>query len=66
MKGMKGPPGVKSKMPGMSSGSGPVISGLSKQGGGGVSGLAAGLQAARPVKPGRMASMKKQMFGGGM
>jgi hypothetical protein len=59
---MKGPPKMKG-------GKGPPKMGSGKSGivtGGNTSGLAAGLSAARPMKPGRMASMKKQMFGGGM
>jgi hypothetical protein len=56
MKGMGGPKG----MPKMGSGKPGIVTG------GNTSGLSAGLDAARPVKPGRMASMKKQMFGGGM
>jgi hypothetical protein len=59
---MKGPPkmkGMSSKLPSMGSGKPGIVTG------GNTSGLSAGLTAARPVKPGRMASMKKQMFGGG-
>jgi hypothetical protein len=50
MKGGGGPTGPKQKM----------------MTGGNMSGLSAGLAAARPVKQGRMASLKKSMFGGGM
>jgi len=61
---MKGPPRMKG-MKQMKGGGGPTGP---KQGlltGGNMSGLSAGLQAARPMKAGRMSSMKKQMFGGG-
>jgi hypothetical protein len=62
---MKGPPKSKGMkgMKGMGGSTGP------KQGlvtGGNMSGLSAGLSSARPVKQGRMASLKKSMFGGGM
>ena len=61
---MKGPPRMKRMKP-MKGGGGPTGP---KQGivtGGNMSGLSAGLAAARPMKAGRIASMKKQMFGGG-
>jgi hypothetical protein len=58
---MKGPPKLKGgkKLPEMGKGKPGIITG------GNTSGLATGLEAARPVKAGRMASMKKKMFGGG-
>lgn len=62
---MKGPPKLKGMgggkgLPKMGSGKPSIVTG------GNTSGLAEGLEAARPVKPGRMSSIKKRMFGGGM
>jgi len=49
----------------MKGGGGPTGPKQGKISGGNMSGLSAGLVAARPMKASRMASMKKQMFGGG-
>lgn len=62
---MKCPPKMKG-MKQMKGGGGPTGPKEGKISGGNMSGLAAGLSAARPMKASRMSGLKKQMFGGGM
>ena len=65
---MKGPPRAKGMkgMKQMKGGGGPTGPKQSMMTGGNMSGLSAGLSAARPMKAGRVSTIKKQMFGGGM